>query len=700
MRLKRILGLGTLVAGAALGQVSVSLSNIKINNPPGTLTISQVVNSSGRALSLQNSSGAEIFGVNGSAASVLPNVIFTAGGIDPYTDNLVDSGGSNAAWANSWAYNSEQHELYLCPPGTFNISQCPSMQSTGGGNINLFTSTVAGGGTLGALFSTMVYNSFSGQQYTQFNGSVIPYTNTTFDLGTNILSWNHAFISELINTGSTISLNGQTYTLPSSSTDGILTNTGGILSWGTGGSGGCPPSGGASWQILYWNSASSCSASPNLIFYGTNATLEIANQNLAAPNLEISQTAGNSTGRIMSIFNYSGAETFGINGAGASVLPNYIFSGGMVPFGDNLYSLGGQNAAWSGITSYTSFQQQDYLCSAGFTTVDCPYLKSTAAGEVMLFSGSSIGVEVAEFLVNPAFGQFYAQFNGSILPLTTLTRSLGSNSLVWQYAYIGELLNSGALMSINGVSYTWPSSYPSGTTVLTNNAGTLSWAPGGSSGGCPAGASGQLQYYSGGVCAATPSLSWNGSILSINGLAAINSISGTANEINVSPSGSSVALSTPQQICTTCSVTFGSVNASTVTANGFSASGGGGNVFYSPNFTVTSGGALTGTTAFFSGQLEAGGPGYFPSGIFPIANLSGNVGSSSVQFGAGYFGSLLVAGGAVGVGSAGVAIPSGAAYIYNGQNGRSVTITVRNSAGTGTCTLVFGGGVLVPGGTC
>jgi hypothetical protein len=67
------------------------------------------------------------------------------------------------------------------------------------------------------------------------------------------------------------------------------------------------------------------------------------------------------------------------------------------------------------------------------------------------------------------------------------------------------------------------------------------------------------------------------------------------------------------------------------------------------------------------------------------------------------FGAGLSAGGIISSGglttSGNIGSNSNFAFFMNGQTGQSQTITVRDSAGTGTCTLVFTGGIKT-GGTC
>ena len=102
-------------------------------------------------------------------------------------------------------------------------------------------------------------------------------------------------------------------------------------------------------------------------------------------------------------------------------------------------------------------------------------------------------------------------------PVTALNTPSGSGEIRWRDT-TGHYnsIKASATMSGNQTEI-WPAANAVG--VLTNNGtGGLSWG-GGGPGACPAGANGQIQYYSGGSCAGSADLTWTASpgVLTVTG---------------------------------------------------------------------------------------------------------------------------------------------------------------------------------------
>ena len=107
-----------------------------------------------------------------------------------------------------------------------------------------------------------------------------------------------------------------------------------------------------------------------------------------------------------------------------------------------------------------------------------------------------------------------------------------------------------------------------------------------------------------------------GSVTSLNSLTGALSIVGTTNQINVSPSGSTITLSTPQNINTSANVTFGTITTSSSIYAGLAVAAcqSGGTTAYSElsgSFLVTCAGALSAAgvmtvTNTINGNLFAG----------------------------------------------------------------------------------------------
>jgi hypothetical protein len=113
------------------------------------------------------------------------------------------------------------------------------------------------------------------------------------------------------------------------------------------------------------------------------------------------------------------------------------------------------------------------------------------------------------------------------------------------------------------------------------------------------------------------------------------------------------------------------------------------------NSTVSSTelGYLDGVTSSIQTQIDgklASSGGTVTGSLSPSPSATYNLGSNSARW-LGIHGGTIVA--------YSVLEAKGTVYAPDGNSGISATVTVRNSAGTGTCTLVFSGGLLT-GGTC
>ena len=433
------------------------------------------------------------------------------------------------------------------------------------------------------------------------------------------------------------------------------------LSWGAGGI--C----GSNTDVIF-NKAGGCGTDADFTWDYTNGLVTVIPGNAASPGIKISQANTNATGELLQVLDHSGTTVFELNGSGASLLPNYLVTNGMVPFVDSTVNLGAGNAGWLNSYVYNSYTEVPLICPSigGFATNGCWSWNttSTSAAQLVLFMPNSFagpGNVFAFFTPNATSSLVDATFEASLLPGFAATFNIGSSGQPWGAVHATELFNAGSTISINGVAYTWPSSSSNG--CLDNTGGTISFVA------C-----------SGGV----------------------TSITGTANEVIASASTGAVTLSTPQAIATTSTVTFAQVNATgsvvtpTLECSGSLCVSG-------PNFSISSAGAYNGTSMLLGG---IGGGSLTLGGILGAGSLAINGTGSTFSLAGTSATSMQLTGGATfgggvaGIGAAGVAVAGGSVcYIANGLTGQNVTTTIRNSAGTGTCTEVFTCGIKT-GGTC
>ena len=171
-----------------------------------------------------------------------------------------------------------------------------------------------------------------------------------------------------------------------------------------------------------------------------------------------------------------------------------------------------------------------------------------------------------------------------------------------------------------------------------------------------------------------------GGVASLNSLTGALSIAGTSNQITVTPSGSTITLSTPQNIHTSAAVQFYSV----LTSDAIQSNRGTGPAIYAPNAYMQAAGFVsTGLTAYNSIQSTAGiSAGNGTSGGFYVAATQ--VINTSGQF----------VGAGVDVGSNG--INAGGYNVNGGYTGQTWNVVGSFTiGGTPYTTLIFRGGVLV-----
>jgi len=538
-------------------------------------------------------------------------------------------------------------------------------------------------------------------------GDVVPATDNTFNLGhdtgtssgnfgwLNIIGHNHSWIAgdgtvtaiKSPATGANLFL-----VLPNAAPSAVgnalvVNNIAGstyTLAWG--GASGCP--GGSTTEIQYNNGSGGCSGDADLLWDPT------------AKALLLTEKSGGSTGRDIQLAAGGTGEVFGVNGSAASVLPGAIFSlGGIVPEADDAATVGAGSGAFKQSYTYDTYAQRQFICPTGsnFSSIgvnSCPYLGTVGTAFLNINTSLASGnPPFVQFVANSLTSQFYAQFNGAVIPNVNNHFSLGTGSFVWSNTFTETLTNVGGSTSINGLTYNWPNAQAagyfhndgSGNISFTASAGGVSSLDGLTGALNLAGAGGiSISQVGSTITITGPG---GGVVNSLNSLTGALSIVGTPNEISVTPSGSSITLATPQVICTTCAVTFDNITGTTL--------GTFGRINVGSNISILASGIINTfqlTAAGFvnAGDLSVTGPG-------TSATISSSAAVALQVTGGATFG-----GGAAGIGSSGVAAPCSppsVTYFAAGAAGQSVTRTVRNSAGTGTCTIIYTCGIET-GGTC
>ena len=340
---------------------------------------------------------------------------------------------------------------------------------------------------------------------------------------------------------------------------------------------------------------------------------------------------------------------------------------------------------------------------ASFATTTITSTQTSATGNAFVIS-NSIGSGNPLIISGQGDTNIYGAF-------TAAGNSSSTGPATFRICLAGNCSNAKTIIDYNG-----------NITVPTGGSGVLTLAGISGSTQC-------LQVNSSGVVSGTGSACGSGGgggVSSLNSLMGALSITNgsTSNEITVTPSGSTIALTLPQGIGTGSTPTFGSVTAQTFTAT---ASGSTSGFVIGSNFSVSGTGALStnstitaGSTISTSGGVTAsqtiqstisGGGIAFQAGggTFDIYG-NGNVGAQTISAGSYCIGascaSTVINGSSQFVGSGGIStsgniITTGSAAIESGGNiqaggvfavaggffGSSTSVVI------GGCTIFFQGGI-------
>lgn len=426
-----------------------------------------------------------------------------------------------------------------------------------------------------------------------------------------------------------------TYTLPTADgTNGqsLTTNGSGVLSWATTTS----TPGGSTTQVQY-NNGGAFAGSANMTFNGT--TLTVAG--LSGPLTGTVGATTQNTGYFTTLRMYgSGSGYVGFQGAAAAGSTTYTLPAADGTTGQSLTTNGSGTLSWATATG-----------TPGGSTTQVQFNNAGVFGgsSNLTFNGTTL---TAAGLAGPLTGTVGATTQNT--GYFTGLRMYGSSS-----GYVGFQSAAAA----GSTTYTLPAADgANGQSLTTNGSGTLSWS---TASGTPGGSTTQVQFNNGGVFAGSASMTFDGTTLTVAGLA--GPLTGTVG-----------ATSPNTGAFTTLSAS------STVSGVGFS------NYFASPpaiGSTSANSGAFTSLSA--SGTVS--GTGFSTYLASPPA-----IGSTAQS--TGYFTVLRMYGSSSGyVGFQGAAAAGSTTYTLPSADGTTGQALTTNGSGTLAWTTVGGGGT--PGGS-